>query len=325
MWAFVVAAPGAAAAPGVVAIGGPALVFLFGGGLYLAARRFPRSPLFARPVLLLLVRRRRLSDDRRRPTRPLPAGGLAWSVGHAVCQYQWFIGYALLDRLTGPPSPSGSRSAPSPPSGGARRCPFPKGAPTGGGSRPARRRRWPSAAQGAQVDPLVRLLDGGIHSRFHARRPPGARRAADERRVPGAGARRAAGDGGELGRHPLQLRRAALRDHHLRPRDHRLLPHGRLRGAAQHPPAARGAQRRRLLEPLQLLLQRAGRSSSSTTRPFSATSNAGRGCGGSSRSSPPPASETSTITSCARPSGSRRWASSRRFARWTFTPFSAFC
>jgi hypothetical protein len=119
---------GAGAGAGVVAIVGPGVVFLFGAGMYLASRRFPRSPLFARPVLLLLVLAAcYLMIVGARPGL-FPAGGLAWSVGHAVCQYQWFIGYALLDRLARPPEPAWKQLGTFAPFWGSTAVPLPKGA-----------------------------------------------------------------------------------------------------------------------------------------------------------------------------------------------------
>ncbi|HEY6476911.1 MAG TPA: hypothetical protein VI456_10045 [Polyangia bacterium] len=113
---------------GLNALAGPGLVFLFGAGMYLAARRFSRSPLFARPVLLLLgLAAAYLIIVGARPGL-FPAGGLAWSVAGAVCQYQWFIGYALLDRMAQPPEPVWKQVGTFAPFWGSTAVPFPKGA-----------------------------------------------------------------------------------------------------------------------------------------------------------------------------------------------------
>jgi hypothetical protein len=125
VWPFRAAGGGLA---GVVAMAGPGLVFLFGAGMYLAALRFPRSPLFARPVLvLLLVAAGYLMSAGARPGL-FPPGGLAWSVGRAVCQYQWFIGYALLDRMAHPPEPVWKQVGTFAPFWGSTAVPYPKGA-----------------------------------------------------------------------------------------------------------------------------------------------------------------------------------------------------
>lgn len=57
-----------------------------------------------------------------------PPGGLAWSVGRAVCQYQWFIGYALLDRVARPPEPAWKQVGTFAPFWGSTAVPYPKGA-----------------------------------------------------------------------------------------------------------------------------------------------------------------------------------------------------
>jgi len=128
-WAFVwpLRAAGGGVA-GLVAIAGPGLIFLFGAGMYLAALRFPRAPLFARPVLvLLLLGAAYLAAVGARPGL-FPSGGLAWSVGRAICQYQWFIGYALLDRLARPPEPVWKQLGTFAPFWGSTAVPYPKGA-----------------------------------------------------------------------------------------------------------------------------------------------------------------------------------------------------
>jgi hypothetical protein len=128
-WAFVwpLRAAGGGVA-GLVAIAGPGLIFLFGAGMYLAALRFPRAPLFARPVLfLLLLGAAYLAVVGARPGL-FPSGGLAWSVGRAICQYQWFIGYALLDRLARPPEPVWKQLGTFAPFWGSTAVPYPKGA-----------------------------------------------------------------------------------------------------------------------------------------------------------------------------------------------------
>jgi hypothetical protein len=129
VWAFVLpfrAAGGLGA--GVVAMLGPGVVFLFAAGMYLASRRFSHSPLFARPVLLLLVLATGyLVIVGARPGL-FSSGGLAWSIGRAVCQYQWFIGYALLDRLARPPEPTWKQVGTFAPFWGGTAVPFPKGA-----------------------------------------------------------------------------------------------------------------------------------------------------------------------------------------------------
>jgi hypothetical protein len=112
----------------IPALLGTGLVFLFGGTMYLAARRFFRSRLFARPVLLLLVLAAvYLMVVGARPGL-FPSGGLAWSVAHALCQYQWFIGYALLDRMAKPPEPVWKQVGTFAPFWGSTATPFPKGA-----------------------------------------------------------------------------------------------------------------------------------------------------------------------------------------------------
>ncbi len=125
VWAFVWPLQ---AGGGLNAIVGPGVVFLFGAGMYLASRQLPRSPLFARPVLVLLVLAAcYLMVVGARPGL-FPAGGLAWSVGHAICQYQWFIGYALLDRLAKPAEPAWKQVGTFAPFWGSTAVPFPKGA-----------------------------------------------------------------------------------------------------------------------------------------------------------------------------------------------------
>jgi hypothetical protein len=125
VWAFVWPLR---AGGGFVAIAGPGLVFLFGAGMYVAALRFPRSPLFARPVLLLLLLAAGyLMVVGARPGL-FPPGGLAWSVGRAVCRYQWFIGYALLDRMARPPEPVWKQVGTFAPFWGSTAVPYPKGA-----------------------------------------------------------------------------------------------------------------------------------------------------------------------------------------------------
>ena len=125
---------------------GEALVFLFGGGLYAASRSFPKSPLFARPVVLLLtLTTTYLAIVGARP-RLFPDDGLAWAVAHALCNTQWFIAYALMDRSAKPAEPVWKQVGTFAPFWGSTATPFPKGRPTGARSRPARRRRWRSAS-----------------------------------------------------------------------------------------------------------------------------------------------------------------------------------
>jgi hypothetical protein len=113
---------------GVNALLGPALVFLFGALMYLGARRSPRFPLFAHPVALLLALcTGYLAIVGARPGL-FPADGLAWSVAHALCAYQWFIAYALIDRLGKPPEPAWKQLGTFAPFWGSTATPFPKGA-----------------------------------------------------------------------------------------------------------------------------------------------------------------------------------------------------
>ena len=107
---------------------GEALVFLFGGGLYAASRRFSKSPLFARPVVLLLtLTTTYLAIVGARPGL-FPDDGLAWAVAHALCNTQWFIAYALLDRSATPAEPVWKQVGTFAPFWGSTATPFPKGA-----------------------------------------------------------------------------------------------------------------------------------------------------------------------------------------------------
>jgi hypothetical protein len=125
IWAFVW--PASAGEP-IVMLGGQALVFLFAGLAYAASRRFSRSALLARPVALLMVLITvYLAVVGARPGL-FPKEGLAWAVAHALCSYQWFIGYALLDRFASPGEPVWKQLGTFAPFWGSTTTPFPKGA-----------------------------------------------------------------------------------------------------------------------------------------------------------------------------------------------------
>ena len=124
-WAFIWPARTGASANILL---GEALVFLLGGGLYAASRRFSKSPLFARPVVLLLtLTTAYLATVGARPGL-FPDDGLAWAVAHALCSTQWFIAYALLDRSASPAEPVWRQLGTFAPFWGSTATPFPKGA-----------------------------------------------------------------------------------------------------------------------------------------------------------------------------------------------------
>jgi hypothetical protein len=125
VWAFVW--PASAGEPAVM-LAGQALVFVFAGLMYAAARRFSRSALLARPVALLMALVTiYLAVVGARPGL-FPKEGLAWAVAHALCSYQWFIGYALLDRFASPGEPVWKQLGTFAPFWGSTTTPFPKGA-----------------------------------------------------------------------------------------------------------------------------------------------------------------------------------------------------
>ncbi|HSY40942.1 MAG TPA: hypothetical protein VLA79_15495 [Polyangia bacterium] len=125
VWAFVW--PARAGEPAIL-LAGQALVFLFAGLLYAASRRFSRSALLARPVALLMALVTvYLAVVGARPGS-FPKEGLAWAVAHALCSYQWFIGYALLDRFASPGEPVWKQLGTFAPFWGSTTTPFPKGA-----------------------------------------------------------------------------------------------------------------------------------------------------------------------------------------------------
>ncbi|HEX3904793.1 MAG TPA: hypothetical protein VH853_18300 [Polyangia bacterium] len=124
-WAFIWPARAGMSANLLV---GEALVFLFGGGLYAASRSFAKSPLFARPVVLLLtLTTTYLAIVGARPGL-FRADGLAWAVAHALCNTQWFIAYALIDRSGNPAEPAWKQVGTFAPFWGSTATPFPKGA-----------------------------------------------------------------------------------------------------------------------------------------------------------------------------------------------------
>ena len=125
VWAFVW--PASAGEPAIL-LAGQALVFLFAGLMYAASRRFSRSALLARPVALLMALVTvYLAVVGARPGS-FPQEGLAWAVAHALCSYQWFIGYALLDRFAAAGEPVWKQLGTFAPFWGSTTSPFPKGA-----------------------------------------------------------------------------------------------------------------------------------------------------------------------------------------------------
>ena len=125
IWAFLW--PASAGEPAVM-LAGQALVFLFAGLMYVASRRSSRSALLARPVALLIVLITvYLAVVGARPGL-FPAKGLAWAVAYALCSYQWFIGYALLDRFASPGEPVWKQLGTFAPFWGSTTTPYPKGA-----------------------------------------------------------------------------------------------------------------------------------------------------------------------------------------------------
>lgn len=104
------------------------LVFALGGALFAAARRFPNARFLRRPVMLLIAGFVAYVALIAWQPAALPGDAFAWQVAAALATYQWFIGYALLDRSSPQADGTLRQVGTFAPFWGSTCTPYPKGA-----------------------------------------------------------------------------------------------------------------------------------------------------------------------------------------------------
>ncbi len=105
-----------------------AVVFTLGAGLYAAARRWPQAPLLRRPVRLLLIGTALFVAWVGWQPGAFDASSWAWQLAGLLVKTQYFIAYALLDRLSAQADSTAAQVGTFSPFWGGAITPYPKGA-----------------------------------------------------------------------------------------------------------------------------------------------------------------------------------------------------